>query len=519
MTSIPIIRRDGLSTDAAPRRRRSLGSASLSRRRELQPNGGAGSPGLLGERRDGPCRRLPLVAPLVLAYEAGVALASGGVVEHDHLRTGADAWMRRLAGGARADRPLVPAAGPAHDPPGLAGRAAEGVAVLADDPRGDGDSRASCWRCRLVGISRLSISASRILRADHRSGSWTRAADGCRDTRLRQLIGFLGAGVYEEALFRLLLVPISLRALAAPADAAGAGERPGGDRLGAPLLAGAPRGQSRRGVHLVRVRLPLDGGGLLRLGVRPPRIRDRGRHAHRVRYPGRLGRLARLNRPRARRHRRATPGCHLGTPALPPDSTRPRLRHPLLALRFQPCAAVQQAACLGMASLLVRRARRFRLERLRHVVDRVRRVEPDHILITGDLTTTALPSSSGRAGGVWPPWLRRSQRGHGHPRQPRPLHRSAPHRDRQLRAVRSASSPARPITLAATARRPDGDPRPGPHPCQPRRRGKLARARNLHAARELGARRSARPAPADRRLPLPARRAGALSGRAPAPSG
>lgn len=46
---------------------------------------------------------------------------------------------------------------------------------------------------------------------------------------------------------------------------------------------------------------------------------------------------------------------------------------------------------VGMAELLLRRARKFRLERLRAVVDRVKGLEPDHILITGDLTTTALP--------------------------------------------------------------------------------------------------------------------------------
>ena len=45
----------------------------------------------------------------------------------------------------------------------------------------------------------------------------------------------------------------------------------------------------------------------------------------------------------------------------------------------------------GMSVLLVRRARKFRLERLAHVVDRVASLDPDHILISGDLTTTALP--------------------------------------------------------------------------------------------------------------------------------
>jgi hypothetical protein len=47
---------------------------------------------------------------------------------------------------------------------------------------------------------------------------------------------------------------------------------------------------------------------------------------------------------------------------------------------------------LGVIELLAGRARRFRLERLAGVVERVQSLEPDHVLITGDLTTTALPS-------------------------------------------------------------------------------------------------------------------------------
>jgi 3',5'-cyclic AMP phosphodiesterase CpdA len=46
---------------------------------------------------------------------------------------------------------------------------------------------------------------------------------------------------------------------------------------------------------------------------------------------------------------------------------------------------------LGMAELVTRRARKFRLERLADVVDRVLSLNADHVLITGDLTTTALP--------------------------------------------------------------------------------------------------------------------------------
>lgn len=47
---------------------------------------------------------------------------------------------------------------------------------------------------------------------------------------------------------------------------------------------------------------------------------------------------------------------------------------------------------LGMLSLAAGRAWKFRLERLQAVVDRVRSLRPDHVLITGDLTTTALPA-------------------------------------------------------------------------------------------------------------------------------
>ena len=47
---------------------------------------------------------------------------------------------------------------------------------------------------------------------------------------------------------------------------------------------------------------------------------------------------------------------------------------------------------LGMLELLRGRARKFRLERLADVVAHARAQRPDHVLITGDLTTTALPS-------------------------------------------------------------------------------------------------------------------------------
>jgi 3',5'-cyclic AMP phosphodiesterase CpdA len=44
---------------------------------------------------------------------------------------------------------------------------------------------------------------------------------------------------------------------------------------------------------------------------------------------------------------------------------------------------------LGMVELVLGRGRKFRLERLGEVCERVRGLAPDHVLITGDLTTTA----------------------------------------------------------------------------------------------------------------------------------
>jgi 3',5'-cyclic AMP phosphodiesterase CpdA len=46
---------------------------------------------------------------------------------------------------------------------------------------------------------------------------------------------------------------------------------------------------------------------------------------------------------------------------------------------------------VGMLELVSGRAGRFRLERLAEVVQRIEALKADHLLITGDLTTTALP--------------------------------------------------------------------------------------------------------------------------------
>jgi 3',5'-cyclic AMP phosphodiesterase CpdA len=58
---------------------------------------------------------------------------------------------------------------------------------------------------------------------------------------------------------------------------------------------------------------------------------------------------------------------------------------------FNPLKLASKRA-IGIMSLAAGRAGRFRLERLRDVVDRVLGLGADHLVITGDLTTTALPA-------------------------------------------------------------------------------------------------------------------------------
>jgi 3',5'-cyclic AMP phosphodiesterase CpdA len=59
----------------------------------------------------------------------------------------------------------------------------------------------------------------------------------------------------------------------------------------------------------------------------------------------------------------------------------------------------------GMVALLAGRARRFRLAGIPRLVERVRDLGPDHILITGDLTTTALPDEFRAARRALADWL------------------------------------------------------------------------------------------------------------------
>ena len=162
-----------------------------------------------------------------------------------------------------------------------------------------------------------------------------------------------------------------------------------------------------------------------------------------------------------------------------------------------------------MAELLTGRARKFRLERLAEVVERAVSLRPDHVLITGDLTTTALRSEFEQAREALEPLARRpGLRATVIPgNHDRYTSRLGP--DPGLRADLRRIRPLDRVSLAPLARRPDGDPRPRRDPLAPLGDRAGCRTQQFQAARALLE--TGRPADAaDRRLPLPGRGAGAL---------
>ena len=163
-------------------------------------------------RRPLPC--LIFVGPLLLAYELGVLYIGGTRAEA--WRTGADAWMRHgLAALGLTDHWFPPLC--------LA------VALLAWQVWTARDWRFSPWillgmvaesvvlAVTLVGLSRLvDLGFEELERGPQ---SFLEVGASTDAPALALLIGFLGAGVYEEALFRLLLVPFffaTMRVLQTP---------------------------------------------------------------------------------------------------------------------------------------------------------------------------------------------------------------------------------------------------------------------------------------------------------------
>jgi hypothetical protein len=155
-----------------------------------------------------PFPSLLFVAPLVIVYEGGVLRLGGATPES--LRTGADTWMRQALGSlGLADHWLLPLLLVVilmgwqvlsfrdwrFSPGILAGMLAESLV----------------WAVVLVGISRLIDLGFSYL---EQTGPAILAVDpGGPPPRLASLIGYLGAGVYEETLFRLILVPVFFRTL------------------------------------------------------------------------------------------------------------------------------------------------------------------------------------------------------------------------------------------------------------------------------------------------------------------
>jgi hypothetical protein len=169
---------------------------------------GVAEAGVVADRRSyWAATRRPLscfafVAPLLLAYELGVRWLGGSSAAS--LRTGADAWLRRgLINLGLVEQWLPPLAllvgllvwqafNPKDwrfSPLTLLGMVGESM-VLA---------------VALVGLSRLVDAGFVTL---ERSSAPVLSAGAGAKGAVAPLIGFLGAGVYEEALFRLALIPL-----------------------------------------------------------------------------------------------------------------------------------------------------------------------------------------------------------------------------------------------------------------------------------------------------------------------
>lgn len=150
-----------------------------------------------------PFPSLLLVAPLIMAYEGGVLYLGG--TSPAGVRTGADSWMRSaLRAVGTGDHWLLPLLlvvillswqvvsfrGWRFSPGILAGMVVESFV----------------WAVALLGISRLIDVGFSYLEQARPTLLAVDAAGG--HPSIASLVGYIGAGVYEETLFRLILVPV-----------------------------------------------------------------------------------------------------------------------------------------------------------------------------------------------------------------------------------------------------------------------------------------------------------------------
>lgn len=150
-------------------------------------------------RRPLPC--LIFILPLLLAYEAGVLWLGGGSSQAP--RTGADAWLRQLlATAGLTDQWLLPL-----------GLILALLAWQAADPR-DWRFSPSCLagmaiESLLLAVALIGMSRLVDIGFAHLEGRPILALSAERIQQVvTPLVGFLGAGVYEEAIFRLALIPL-----------------------------------------------------------------------------------------------------------------------------------------------------------------------------------------------------------------------------------------------------------------------------------------------------------------------
>ena len=150
-----------------------------------------------------PLPGLAFILPLLLVYEAGVIWLGGPSA--DALRAGADAWVRQgLATLGFTDRWLLPI--------GLVGGLLAWLAVDRRDWRfspgilGGMLLESLILAVALVGLSKLvDLGFARL------EGPSLLATSPSPRQGIAPVVGFLGAGLYEEALFRLALIPLFFR--------------------------------------------------------------------------------------------------------------------------------------------------------------------------------------------------------------------------------------------------------------------------------------------------------------------